>query len=140
MPSAPTINFEVRASRWLRLAVVVMALLALVAVIVSRLPWPVQVVVCVLVVAYAAASVRKLGRLPLRTVGWHADDRCDLHLADGHDTSATLVGGRVLGPLIVLRLRWADGGHCALTLLPDSVDADVRRRLRMRLSALSDGD
>lgn len=138
MPSAPSITFDVRPSRLLMLAVVLMALLAIVAVILSRLPWPFQLGACVLVVLYGGYSLRRLRRQPLASVGWHADDTWTLNLADGRQAQGQLRSGRVLGPLIVLRLAWPQGGETALTLLPDSVDGDTRRRLRMRLSAVSD--
>ena len=138
MSSAPSITFDVRPSRLLALAVVLMALLAIVAVILSRLPWSFQLGACVLVVLYGGYHLRRSRRQPLASVGWHGDDTWTLNLADGRQAQGHLRSGRVLGPLIVLRLAWPQGGETALTLLPDSVDADTRRRLRMRLSAVSD--
>ncbi len=138
MSSAPTITFEVRPSRWLAALVGLVALAAMVAVLASRLSWPLRLAACVAVAVYAGWSVRKLLRQPLRAVSWHADDRCTLHLADGRQATGRLLGGRTLGPLVVLRLTWPQGGATALPLFPDSLDADTRRRLRMRLSAMSD--
>ncbi|HET7267254.1 MAG TPA: hypothetical protein VFJ15_04035 [Oleiagrimonas sp.] len=116
----------------------VMALAACIAVMLSGLALPVRIIVCVVALAYAWFSVRKLKRQPLRSVGWHGDDAWTLHLVDGREASGQLLSGRVLGPLIVLRLAWPGGARSTLTLLPDSVDADTRRRLRVRLSALTD--
>lgn len=138
MPSAPTISFDVKPSRLLMAAVEGMTLVALAAIVLSRLPWMIKAALCVATVLYAGINVRKLRRQPLRTVGWHADDSWTLHLVDDREATGRLLSGRVLGPLIVLRLAWPDGGRSVVTLLPDSADADTRRRLRMRLSALSD--
>lgn len=120
------------------LTVLVIALLVLIALALTRLPWLVRVIVSAWVVVYAWVSVRRLGRHTLRSVGWHADDSWTLQLADGGDAPGRLLSGRVIGPLIVLRLAWSDGDGCALILLPDNTDVDVRRRLRVRLSAFSD--
>jgi toxin CptA len=74
----------------------------------------------------------------LAAVGWHGDDRWMLALPGDTEVEGRLRAGRVLGPLIVLRLAWAPRGRAALALLPDNLDADTRRRLRMRLSASAD--
>ena len=138
MSSVPTITFEVRPSRLLAIAVTSMALLAILAVALSRLPLVLQLVAYALVVLYAWHSLRRLHRQPLKAVGWHGDDTWTLHLADNRQMQGQLRSGRVLGPLIMLRLAWSQGGETTLTLLPDSVDAGTRRRLRMRLSAMPD--
>lgn len=138
MSSAPTITFDVKPSRLLAGAVWVMAVAACVAVLVSGLPLLARIAVCVVALLYALFSVRKLKRQPLRAVGWHGDDAWTLHLTGGREATGKLLGGRIVGPLIVLRLAWPEGGRSALTLLPDSIDADTRRRLRVRLSAFSD--
>ncbi len=138
MPSAPSITFEVRPSRLLATGVVLMALLAVVAVALSRLTWPVKLGAGTLVVLYAWHALRRLHRQPLAAAGWHGDDTWTLHLADDSQAQGHLCSGRVLGPLIVLRLAWGQGDSTALALLPDNADADTRRRLRMRLSAVSD--
>jgi toxin CptA len=50
------------------------------------------------------------------------------------DVAATLLACRVLGGFVLLRLRAADRGAHTLLLGPDNADADIRRRLRMRLA------
>ena len=57
-----------------------------------------------------------------------------MHWADGNDGRAQLESFRVLGAWILLRLRAADGRRVVLLLTPDNSDADLRRRLRMRLA------
>ncbi len=44
-----------------------------------------------------------------------------------------LHAGHVLGPLITVNLRWPQRGRATLWLLPDNLDANTRRQLRMRL-------
>jgi toxin CptA len=140
MSSAPTITFDVRSSRLLALAVALMTLLAVVAVALARLPLALKLALGIAIVVYAALSLRRLRRPPLRAVGWHGDDTWTLHLAGGGKAYGRLRSARKLGPLIVLRLAWPQGGATSLTLLPDSIDADTRRRLRVRLSAIADGN
>lgn len=118
--------------------VTIMALLACAAVAWSRMPPMLDLVVCALVVLYAWHSLRRLRRQPLIRLGWHADGTWTLHLTGNRQIQGSLRSGRVLGPLIMLRLTWPQGGETALALLPDNVDADTRRRLRVRLSAMSD--
>lgn len=138
MPSAPTITFEVRPSRLLAAAVAIMALLACAAVAWSRLPWMFDLAICALIVLYAWHSLRRLKRQPLTMLGWHADGTWTLHLTGNRQVQGHLRSGRVLGPLIMLRLAWPQGGETTLALLPDSIDADTRRRLRVRLSGIAD--
>ncbi|HET7301520.1 MAG TPA: protein YgfX [Oleiagrimonas sp.] len=137
MSSAPTIAFEARPSRLLAVAVTIMALLACAAVACSRLPWVLDLVVCALIALYAWHSLRRLRHQPLTRLGWHTDGTWTLHLTGNRQVQGSLRSGRVLGPLIMLRLTWPQG-ETALALLPDNVDADTRRRLRVRLSAMSD--
>lgn len=55
----------------------------------------------------------------------------------GQDAAATLASFRVIGEQAVwLRLSLAGQGHVALLLAPDNSDADIRRRLRMRLAQI----
>lgn len=138
MPSAPTIAFEVRPSRLLITVVAVMALLAMLAVAVSRTPWWLKAGICLLVAGYAWQSLRRHVRQPVRSAGWHGDGSWTLRLADGTDVSAELDGARRQGALIFLHFSWPGGGRASVALLPDNTDAETRRRLRMRLSALSD--
>jgi toxin CptA len=45
-----------------------------------------------------------------------------------------------MGQLVLLRLASRRYGKLTLWLLPDNSDADIRRRLRMRLAVLSRAD
>lgn len=68
---------------------------------------------------------------------WRGDGGVSITLATrGGGTSEVqgeLSHARVFGSLIVLSMRWPRG-RAALWLLPDNLDADNRRRLRVRLA------
>ncbi len=55
----------------------------------------------------------------------------------GEDAAATLASFRVIGEKIVwLRLSSPGQRQALLLLAPDNSDADIRRRLRMRLAQI----
>lgn len=140
MNSVPAIGFRYRPSPLLAVATASVGLLAIVATWLIRGPIWLHLVLIVMVVAYAVAAIRNLTRPPIMSLLWHADGGVELTLRDGStETGRTLQGilqgTRILGPLIVLTLRWPPRGHAAIWLLPDNLDADTRRRLRMRLGA-----
>lgn len=138
MRSVPSIAFEVQPSRLLAVALRGIAVLAVLAVLLSGMPWWARLSLAIAVAAGAARAVWRLRRPALAAVGWRGDDRWMLALPGDTEVEGRLRSGRVLGPLIVLRLAWAPHGRAALALLPDNLDADTRRRLRMRLSASAD--
>lgn len=135
MKSAPTIGFEYRPSRAWIAALWSVAALALLAIAISGLPGWMRLLLAVAAVAHAIRAVAQLRRPPLRALRLRGDDVVELGLANGQDAAGTLRGARVLGPLIVLRLAWGAGSRAALVLLPDNLDADTHRRLRVRLGA-----
>ena len=134
MPSAPAIGFEYRPSRQLHRAVIVVAALALLAIGLSALPWWGKVVLAAGVLAATWQAARKLRRNPVVAAGWGADDLWTLRVVSGDDVAATLLSFRVLGAFVLLRLRAPGLGVPALLLGPDNSDADIRRRLRVRLA------
>ena len=80
----------------------------------------------------------------MRSILWRADGGADLVLNDRpgdnrREAQGAIQAMRVMGPLIALTLRWPPRGRATLWLLPDSLDVDTRRRLRMRLGADPDG-
>lgn len=138
MPSAPTITFEPGPSRLLLTMVAAVALSAMLAVVLARMPWWLKIVLCTAVPAYAWHGLRHHLRQPVRHAAWQGDGTWVLRLADATEVHPRLAGARVLGPMIFLYFSWSGGGRTSLALLPDNADADTRRRLRVRLSALSD--
>ncbi|BFI95757.1 MAG: hypothetical protein RSP_12670 [Rhodanobacter sp.] len=137
MTSAPAIGFEYRPSRWLPRLLWSCAVLCLLAIALAGVPvglkWPLALLVAVL----TWRAVRRHERSPVTAAGWNAEGGWSLRFADGSDAAATLASFRVLGAAILLRLRMASKGEQVLLLAPDNSDADIRRRLRMRLAAQS---
>lgn len=138
MSSAPSIVFDVRPSRLLLTIVAVMALLAMLAVILASMTWWLKVLLCMGVTAYTAQGIRHHLRQPVRRASWHADGSWVLHLAHGSEICPELVAVRTLGALTFLHFSPVGKERPSLALLPDNVDAETRRRLRMRLAAWSD--
>ena len=134
MPSVPAIGFEYQPPRLLRGAVCAMAALALLSISLSALPPWGNVVLATAVIAATLQTVRRLRRNPVVAAGWGADNLWTLRLASGDDAAATLLSFRALGGFVLLRLHVPELGAQALLLGPDNSDADIRRRLRMRLA------
>lgn len=126
------------------IATLVVGLLALVAVQLVRGPAWLHHVLHLAIVAYVAAVVAGMLRPRVKALVWREDGTTDIALRDGVVEDGRTVQGavgsaRVLGPLIVLTLRWPPRERAHLWLLPDNLDADTRRRLRMRLGAEAAG-
>jgi toxin CptA len=141
---APAIGFTCRVSWLLVIATLVVGLLALVAIQLMRGPPWLHHVLHLGTVAYIAAVIAGMLRPQVRALVWRADGSAEITLRDNLVDSGRTVQGvvgsaRVLGPLIVLTLRWPPRGRAHLWLLPDNLDADARRRLRMRLGTGSAG-
>lgn len=142
MKAAPAIGFGYRASRLLIIATLAAAALALLAIWLSGLPRPAGLVLSLSTAACAGAALESLLRPRVRTVLWRTDGGADITLNDRlgegrREVQGTLRAVRVVGPLIALTLRWPPRGGTTLWLLPDNLDADTRRRLRMRLGAVA---
>lgn len=135
MTSAPAIGFEYRPSRWLGRLLFLVSVLATLAVWISAAPWLAKLAISVAIgVALWRALLRWTG-VPVQAAGWGRDGRWSLRLRGDQDCTATLASYRVIGTQAVwLRLSQADRGHATLLLAPDNSDADIRRRLRMRLA------
>jgi toxin CptA len=85
-------------------------------------------------------SMRNAAGSPVVAAGWSADNSWTLHLADHADVAATLASFRVLGRFVLLRLSTVEQGMQILLLTPDNSDADIRRRLSMRLATVQPGE
>lgn len=86
-------------------------------------------------VAACVHAIRRL-RLPIYAVGWANQSGWTLRGLDGADDAATLVSFRIMRQVVLLRLASVRYGKLSLWLMPDNTDADIRRRLRMRLAVL----
>lgn len=123
---------EIKASRWLGVLLLAMALLAGLAIALAELPpaqrWALGSGVA-LAAAYALARQRKV--LPQLAVD--ADGSLWAREGQGEWREARLAGDSFVSPgLCVLGVELA-GRRRVLTLLPDSTDADGWRRLRVSL-------
>lgn len=135
MTSAPAIGFKYRHSPLLAAAVALMAVLALLAIVLCGLPAAGKLTLAAMSFAMLAVTWRRRPVAPA-SVGWSPAAGWSLRLSDGRDVAVELASHRVLAGCMVLCLK-GDGTRWALWLLPDNSDADTRRRLRMRLAAMS---
>jgi toxin CptA len=136
MTSAPAIGFEYRPSRGFRQLLVAIALPAALAVLLSALAWWLKTLLALIVLLAAWRSVRAAANSPVAAAGWGAEDIWTVHLHSHEDLPATLASFRVLGACVLLRLKTSTHGMQVLLLTPDNSDADIRRRLRMRLATV----
>ena len=134
MKSAPAIAFDYVPSRWLATAIVVVALLALVAVAFAGLAIWIKLTLGCAVVAYVAYALQRHLLASTRRVAWHEAGHWRMALADGEERAAELRHAVVRGGWLVLTLRAGNGERVPLILGPDNSDADLRRRLRVRLA------
>lgn len=117
-----------------------MSCLALLSIILCGLPAWQKLLLAVLVVLVATRAVRDLAATPVTAAGWSADAGWTVHLLAHDEVPVSLASFRVLGPFVLLRLKTsARAGH-VLLLAPDNSDADIRRRLRMRLATMALGE
>ena len=134
MKSAPAIVFDYRPSRWLIAAVVAMTATGLATLMFSAMPLWARLVAAVLVCGYAAFSLQGFRRNRVSRAAWYEAGHWRLVDNAGVEHLAELQTGIVRGNWIVLRLRRNDGPRVAIVLGPDNSDAELRRRLRVRLS------
>lgn len=135
MTSAPAIGFEYRPSRWLPRLFVLVTGLAILAVMASGAPLLARITLAAASAAACAYAIHRL-HLPIYAVGWASRSGWTLRGLDGADIAATLVSFRVLRQVVLLRLASDRYGKLTFWLMPDNTDADIRRRLRMRLAVL----
>lgn len=136
MKSASAITFDLRPSRLLVAALLIVAALAAASVWLSELRrWPgVAILACGAIAVLVAWRLPLLLRVRWLRAGWNADSQWSLL-----DTGQTAVGAQLLdwsalGLSLRLRLRTTAGETVTVHLLPDNLDRDTRRRLRVRLT------
>ncbi|MEW9623457.1 hypothetical protein [Rhodanobacter geophilus] len=139
MTSAPAIGFEYRPSRWLPRLLWALTVLAILAIALCGLPVGLKLPLAALVVLLVFRVVRRWSASPVHAAGWNGEGGWSLRLADHSDVPAMLASFRVLGAVILLRLHAPSLGEQVLLLAPDNSDADIRRRLRMRLAMVQAG-
>ena len=136
MTSAPAIGFDYSPSRLLQRALLAVAALTVLAALLCDLPLWLRLALASLVLLATWGALRRLAARRVAAAGWSAGSDWTLRMADSEDVPATLISFRVLGAFVLLRLRSPSHGVCVLLLAPDNSDADIRRRLRMRLAAM----
>ena len=139
MTSAPAIGFEYRPSRRVARLFVVLTLLAALAVALSGMPLILRLLLALAAAAGCRHALRCLS-LPISAVGWAHQSGWTLRGIDGGDDPATLLSSRSMLGMVLLRLASQRYGRLTLWLMHDNSDADIRRRLRMRLAVLRDDD
>lgn len=144
MKDAPAIGLRYRVSWLLVTATIAVALLALVALQLMGGPAWIRHGLHLAAIAYAGVVVAGLLRPRVRSLVWHADGSTEITLRGNpaeaeRSVQGAVNGARVMGPLIVLTLRWPPRARQHLWILPDNLDADTRRRLRMRLGTDATG-
>jgi toxin CptA len=140
MTSAPAIGFDYSPSRWLQRAMLVAAALAMLAVMSCALPLWTRLALVIAVLLATWLKFRQQQASVIVAAGWDAESDWILHMVDNEGVPAELASFRVLGVFVLLRLRTADRGVHTLLLAPDNSDADIRRRLRMRLATVTPGE
>jgi toxin CptA len=134
MKSVPAIAFEYRPSRWLLLAIILVACVAAGAIAFSGLNVWFKVGLEMAAIVYAAHGVLRFLRPPFTHVTWHSAGHWRLRPARDEEQVGELTRAVVLGAMIVLTLRVGSRRVVVLPILPDVCDAQTRRQLRVRLS------
>lgn len=136
MKSASAITFDLRPSRLLVAALLIIAALAAASVWLSELRrWPgVAILACVAIAVLVAWTLPPLLRVRWLRAGWNADGQWSLLDTGQTAEGAQLLDWSALGLSLRLRLRTTAGETVTVHLLPDNLDRDTRRRLRVRLT------
>lgn len=134
MKSVSAITFELRPSWLLGLGLALLTGLALSAIWSSGLRNRPEAAAAVslLCLVLLLRQLRSLFVSRWRRASWDSAGNWLLLDADSAALPAELLAWHGLGTCLLLRLR-AGGGRIRLVLLPDNLDADTRRRLRVRL-------
>ncbi len=136
MTSAPAIGFEYLPSRVLRRVLIAICVLAMSAIILFAAAAWLKGLLLVASVLLTWRAIKRLSHPATVAVGWSGDSGWTLRLRDNADVAATLLSFRVIAAFVLLRLRTDEHGVQVVLLAPDNSDADIRRRLRMRLATM----
>ena len=117
-------------------AIIAVMVLAITAVAMSGVPLWFKLVLACLACVYGAYALRAFLRATVRRAAWYEAGHWQVMDRDGIEHLADLHDGIVRGSWIVLRLRRSDGPAIAILLGPDNSDAELRRRLRVRLARM----
>ena len=112
---------------------IIIAGLASLAVLKSGFDVVVKVLILILVPLYTWVSLKHYRASDYCYFEWHSAGHWRLVGCTGDEYSAELVAVRRFAVLFVLTLRVISGSRFRLLLLPDNLDSDLRRQLRIRL-------
>ena len=137
MKSAPSIAFDYRPCRGLAVAIVVLTLSAVLAIFLSSIPLIAQLLLALLISAYACLTLYrhlrpKFVRVGRGEGGWLLVD------SEGTELPVELIDHVRRGFLLVLSFRQEGVGKHHLVLTPDNSDTELRRRLMLILAAGND--
>ncbi|MEJ2059645.1 MAG: hypothetical protein P8Y64_04060 [Gammaproteobacteria bacterium] len=134
-PSAPTLRIEPRPSRWLLGWTLGLHLLAALAVLLAGFTLYLTLPLECLVLGSLYATVGRRRQTVITQAAWDADGQWKVAGPGLPWQPATLCDDTWVGPwLVILNFRFGDKRrHITLPLFRDAVDADIMRRLRIRL-------
>jgi len=125
------------------MCIVVFAVLAVLAIALSGLTRLPMVILIIFAIGYGTVSLWRFLHPRVLALTWRSDGSISVRLGGRSGAAGEVQGelrdARVLGFLIALHLRWPPSGRMSLWLLPDNLDADTRRRLRVRLGSEGTG-
>jgi hypothetical protein len=137
------VHLAVRRSRRLTVLLVVMHAGALGAALAIALPWWGRLVFTALVLLSAWRALRRYviaTKAPVRDLLWRSDGGFEVTTPTGIE-EAVLRSVEVVEPwLTVFVLRTRSGRNVPVVLLPDAVEVEPFRRLRVRLCGATNGD
>ena len=131
--ASATCRLEWRRSRWLPVALCVIALAAVAALWLSDMPRLACGIGSALVLAYAGWLLRRESRRPDCVLSWLGGDAPWQAECDGRTESLRFVGASFRGGLVALTLADADDKPRRYLWWPDTLDARGRRALRLAM-------
>lgn len=127
----------VKASRWLKIWLYIIHLIAVPVILITSLAWPVKymlIFICCISLFYSLRNYIQLtGKNSIVRLILNDADEWWLTTAQGDTLDATLLPGALVHPmLVILPFRSQNGKHTVI-LSPDVINNDMLRRLRVRL-------
>lgn len=136
--SAGTIAAELRPSRWVAAATLLMLAAAIFAVLASGLLWPWRIALASLALVYGLHALHRFMRPRIVGVGF---DGTQWTLADvqGRRHMVQVRAWRPIGPLLVVDFRWPQRKGFICLLAPDNCPAAQRREWLLALARSGSG-
>ncbi len=133
-------RLEWRPSCWLRAIVIALAVLAIVSLWLSQLPWWLRLLLAIVIIVFTARSVHKQARAPAVILIWDIA-AAQIQLINGYHTQCVeLIDVVLRGPMAVMRTK-SEGDKDNPRLqqqvwvwLPDTLPPAARRALRLAIS------